>query len=233
MLRIAFFTALKEERQALRKAWPMQDSGSLKGFPFDSGERAVALCSGVGPERMASAVEQGLRALRPQIAVLIGFSAGLRRDLTVGEVVCDERGDAALVQALREFPLPLRFGKMAAGGYLHSAEDKREAAAGNPDCLVADMESEAFRQAAAAVPHLVIRAISDDLDSTLPLPFDKLLTSRGFPDEMAILGHLARRPRLVPEVWELAQSSAAAVQALRETVSDIKPLLIRRLLELA
>lgn len=86
-------------------------------------------------------------------------------------------------------------------------------------------------EAAGGVPHLVVRAISDDLDSTLPMRFDEVLDAGGFPDEMAILRRLARKPRLVPEIWDLAQASATATAALRDTVRDIKPLLIRRLLE--
>jgi nucleoside phosphorylase len=171
--------------------------------------------------------------LRPDLAVLIGFSAGLRRDLTVGEVICEERGDPALVKALREFPLPLRFGKVAASEFLHTAEQKRELAAARPDCLMADLESEAFMEATGDVPHLVIRAITDDLDTTLPVQFDKLLNPAGFPDEMAILKKLAQKPKLVPEVWDLAQASATCQEALCETLRDIKPLLIRRLLERA
>jgi nucleoside phosphorylase len=230
-MRIAFFTALKEERAALRQAWPMQDSGSLKGLPFDSGERAICFCTGMGAERMATAVGRGLHIFRPALLVLLGYSAGLRGDLSVGEVICEERSDARLVSSLREFPIPMRFGRVASSGYLHTAQDKRDLAEARPDCLVADLESEAFMLAAGDTPYLVLRAITDDLETTLPLHFDKLVTSRGFPDEGAILRKLARKPRLMPEVLGLAKASAAAQRALRQTLVDIKPLLIRRLLE--
>lgn len=231
MTRIGFFTALKEERVALRQAWPMEDSGTLKGIPFDSGERAVGFCTGMGAERMEKAVHEARRLFEPALMVLVGYSAGLRADLGVGDIICDERGDAALVQTLREFPVPLRFGRAASAGYLHSAEDKRALAASRPDCLVADLESEAFLSAAGDTPCLVLRAVSDGLDTTLPLPFDQLTTARGFPDEMAILRRVVARPTVLPAVLSLAQASAYAQRALAQTVRDIRPLLVRRLLE--
>lgn len=230
-MRIAFFTALKEERAALRQAWPMKDSGTLKGLPFDSGERAISLCTGMGADRMEAAVTSALRIFQPNLAVLLGYSAGLREDLTVGEVICAENGDPSLVKSLREFPIPLHFGKVAASGYLHTSEDKKNLAAARPDCLVADLESEAFIKAVGETPFLILRAVSDDVNTTLPLPFDRLVTAGGFPDELAIVKHLARKPALVPSIVGLALASAQAQRALRDTISDIKPLLIRRLLE--
>lgn len=231
MTRIGFFTALKEERAAVRLAWPMKDSGTLKGLPFDSGERAIGFCCGMGAERMQNAVEQARRLFDPSLLVLVGFSAGLREDLPVGEVICDERGDPELVQSLREFPIPLRFGPVASEGYLHSAEDKSALAKSRPECLVADLESEVFLRAAGETPCLVLRAVSDGLNTTLPLPFDQLTTARGFPDEMAILKRVLARPNVLPGLLSLAQASAYAQRALGQTIADIRPLLVRRLLE--
>jgi nucleoside phosphorylase len=230
-MRIAFFTALKEERAAIRQAWPTKDSGTLRGLPLDSGERAVCLCTGVGPERMAAAVSQGLRVFNPSLAVLLGFGAGLQDRLAVGDVVCDERSDPTLVRSLRAYPIPLRFGQIALTGFLRTAQDKRRVAEERPDCLVADMESEAFIKAVGNTPFLIMRSISDGVDTDLPLAFDRLLTAGGFPDEMAILRQLARRPALLPSILNLAQSTAYAQRTLIRTVADIKPLLIRRLLE--
>jgi nucleoside phosphorylase len=180
---------------------------------------------------MAAAVGHGLRLFTPDLAILIGFSAGLRADLPVGEVICDERGDPGLVSALRQFPVPLRFGRVAASGFLHTAQDKQDLAAARPDCLVADLESEAFLESCGPTPSLVLRAVSDDLNTPLPLPFDQLMTARGYPDELAIVRALAKQPGKFPQVWKLALASAKAQRALSQTVVDIKPILIRRLLE--
>lgn len=230
-MKIAFFTALKEERAALRAAWPMADSGTLGGVEMDSGERAVAFCSGMGSERMARAVQRGLSLFAPDLAVLVGFSAGLRDGLPVGEAICDDRGDGKLVEALRRFPLPLRFGQVVSGGLLRDERDKRALAAAQPLALAADMESGAFLQAVGRTPHLILRIVSDDVTAPMPLPFDQLLTERGFPDERKILGRLAARPALLPGILKLARTSAQAQRALRQTLVDIRPLLVRRLLE--
>ncbi len=231
-MRIAFFTALKEERVALRAAWPLEDSGTIQGLSLDSGERAMAFCSGMGEERMARAVERGVSLFKPDLAVLLGFSAGLRDGLQVGEVVCDDRGDPDLVQALRDFPLPLRFGQVVSGGLLRDEGDKRALASRCPEALAADMESGAFLRAVGSIPHLVLRVISDDVTAPMPLPFDQLLTEQGFPDERKIVKQLAVKPGLLPGVLRLARTSGAAQRALRQTVVDVRPLLVRRLLEM-
>lgn len=227
-MRIVFFTALKEERAAVRHAWPLGDSGTLMGIPFDSGDRAVLFCTGMGPERMVRSVERGLDLFSPDLAVLLGFSAGLHPNLRAGDVVCDQRGDSALVSALRELSLPIHFGEVAQSELLATVEEKQECARQYPKALAADLETGAFVQAVRAVPHLIFRAISDDVFSELPLPFGELLDPYGFPSEKAILGCLLRRPRLLPKIWKLAQTSAAAQRALRDTLRAVKPLLVAR-----
>ncbi len=227
-MRIAFFTALKEERAAVRHAWPLADSGTLMGVPFDSGDRAMLFCTGMGPERMARSVGRGLELFTPDLAVLLGFSAGLRADLRAGDVICDERGDSALVSALRELSMPIHFGEVAQSELLATVEQKQECARRHSKALAADLETGAFIEAAGSVPLLVIRAISDDVSAELPLPFGELLDPQGFPSERAILERLLRQPQLVPKIWKLAQTSGAAQRALRDTLQAIKPLLVAR-----
>lgn len=231
-MRIAVLTALREERLAVRRAWGLAASGSLQGLPMDSGERAISLCSGVGAERMVRAARLARDIFRPDLWVLVGFSAGLRSDLPVGEVICDDRSDARLLADLRSFPIPLRFGSVATCGFLDTAADKEALAKEHPEALAADLESEAFMQACGETPFLVLRAISDDVHTDLPLPFESFLDQRGFPDDLKIARALLRRPKLVPGLWRLAKDATAAQRALSKVLADIRPLLVRRLREL-
>lgn len=205
----------------------------MRGLPLDTGERAIALCSGVGAERMVRAVQLAREVFEPKLFVLLGFSAGLRADLPVGEVICDERGDERALSLLRDFPIPLRFGRTATCGFLNSAADKLALAEECGGCLVADLESEAFMEACGDVPHLVLRAISDDLHTDLPLPFEQYLNAQGFPDDTAIARQVLRRPELGPALWSLAKDAATAQRALISVLQDVRPLLVRRLLELS
>lgn len=230
-MRIAFFTALKEERVAVRAAWPLQDAGTLQGLHLDAGDRAVSFCTGVGADRMRRAVALARSTFQPQLLVLVGFSAGLQARLTVGEVVCDERSDERLVGRLRRFPLPLRFGRTATCELLHTSAAKRSLAEQCPEALIADMETEAFLEAAGGLPSLVIRAVSDDVETDLPLPFDEFLDRQGFPDEKAILRRALGQPSVVPGLVALGRSSWRAQEALRETIRDLRPLLVERLWE--
>lgn len=232
-MKIAFFTALKEEQQAVRLAWPMQRSGTLMGFPFDTGDQAVCISSGIGSERMAKAVEHIVSQLAPDLAILIGFSAGLRDDIAIGEVICDDSGDTEMVRSLRQFPYPIRFGKLVSTELLKSAQDKQQLATQEPLALAADMESDAFKQGVGSIPWLILRSITDEFTTDLSLPYDKFLSDKGFPSESAIIGKVLQNPRLIPNVWELAKGSATAQSSLTKIIQNIKPLLLWRLNELA
>ncbi len=232
-MRIAFLSALKEEQVVVRRAWPMSPSGSLQGFPLETGERAISLCSGVGAERMAHAVSVAQKVFAPQLFVLLGFSAGLRGDLPVGEVICDDRGEAGLVSALRGFPIPLRFGQTTTCGFLNTAEEKVAFAVERPEAMVADLESEAFMQACEETPYLVLRVVSDELHTDLPLDFEPFLDARGFPKDSAIAREALRRPSLVPKLIGLAKDASLAQGSLGKVLTDVRPLLVRRLLELS
>lgn len=217
----------------VRRAWPAASAGSLQGFPLDTGERVVSLCSGVGAERMAQAVGLARQVFSPKLLVLLGFSAGLRAYLPVGEVVCDDRGDSALLTALRSFPIPLRFGQTATCGFLNTAQEKADFSAEHPEAMVADLESEAFMRACGETPCLVLRVVSDELHADLPLDFEAFLNARGFPNEAAIAREVIRRPALVPKMLGLAKDASLAQRSLTKVLGDIRPLLVRRLLELS
>jgi nucleoside phosphorylase len=214
---IAFFTALKEEREAVRRSWGLAPAGSVQGFELETGVGIVHLCSGMGAERMERVVGLAHKAFEPHLYVLVGFSVGLDQSLKVGDIVRDERSAPVLVEGKHGY----RTGRVATCGFLNTASQKRAFAEKHPGCLVADLETEAFLSAVPShVGSVVLRAVSDTVDSDLPLNFGELSTDRGFPDVRAICKRLARRPLLLPKLLKLGRDAAVAAQSLADMLAE-------------
>lgn len=208
---IAFVTALKEEREAVRRAWALTPAGRMRGLELLAAPGCIHLCSGMGAERVQQAVSLAAEAFRPKLFILIGFSVGLRADCMVGNLICDERSSPEALEGLAELP----FGRVATCGFLYTAGQKQAFAEKHPESPVADLETEAFLD---AVPDgalsLVVRAVSDEVSTDLPLKFGELADDRGFPDIKAIGFRLATRPYLLPRLLRLGRDSAKAVDSM-------------------
>ncbi|MDI5968677.1 1-hydroxy-2-methyl-2-butenyl 4-diphosphate reductase [Streptomyces sp. SL13] len=153
--------ALGVERYALRAA--------------DRAGPAVALLrAGMGPRRAGDAVTGALvRDGRPAAAVLVtGFCAGLAPGVLPGDVVVDDRSDAAAVLAAAarhavtpvaaRRPVTVHTGRVA--GADHVVRGAERAALAASGALAVDMESEAVRLAALAVgdrPVAAVRVVVD------------------------------------------------------------------------
>jgi adenosylhomocysteine nucleosidase len=94
--------------------------------------------------------------------------------------------------------------------------------------LAVDMESAAvMRQAAAAgVPALALRAISDRAGESLPLDFNLCLDTHGQLRLARLLLLLARHPRAIGPLTRLGRQSAAAGRSLARFIGDHLPRLI-------
>lgn len=224
---ILFCTALREERVAVRKAWNTSFSGSLGGVELDLGEGCALLCSGVGADRLEHALEIGTRVYKPTLTVLVGFSAGLSNRGRVGDVYWDPRSDKDLIQSFSGLNLNGRPGRAATCGFLNSVGEKIEFARSHPESVVADLESERFLEWVRG-PKLVLRAISDELSTSLPVNFENYLDSSGFPDLQALAHAVLTRPRLLPQFLELAKGSRICVNNLSRFLADTSSLLGER-----
>jgi adenosylhomocysteine nucleosidase len=202
--------ALEAERRALR---PLAGPG------------VEVWSSGMGAEAAARAAARLLdRPAPPRALVAAGFCGaldpGLRAgDLVAGERVVDERGgeaiaaDPALLAAA-----PGRRGTIVSAARLARApaERARLRALGGPGALAVDMESAALGRAAAAagVPFLALRAVTDGVRHRLP-DLEALVDAAGRPRPAALLRHLARRPADVAALVRLGLGARRAAPALR------------------
>jgi nucleoside phosphorylase len=79
-----------------------------------------------------------------------------------------------------------------------------------------DMESAKIMThfAAAAVPVLTIRAISDSADEDLPIDFDRCLTPEGAIKPMSLVSAIVRSPGKLPNLMRFGRQSNQAAQRL-------------------
>lgn len=84
--------------------------------------------------------------------------------------------------------------------------------------IAVDMESAivAEMMSVAGIPWLVVRAISDDVSTDMPLDFGKFSDAKGCPQYGAIIKELFHKPALIPGCMRLGLNSQKARSSLRE-----------------
>ena len=159
---------------------------------------------GVGPAAAGESMTRLLASEKPRLVICTGFAGGLRPPLGTGDlVVAENLSTPELVTRVRRHvptSSQLVFGAIISYAEpVESVADKTELAGKTP-ALAVDMESEAVAEACltAAVPLLVVRAISDPADTPLPVPFAVWFDIRGQrPRILALLRYLALHPEQI------------------------------------
>jgi adenosylhomocysteine nucleosidase len=208
--------ALAAERRALRSL---------------AGPGVEVWASGMGAAAAAGAAERLLgREAPPRALVAVGFCGaldpGLRAgDLVAAERVVDERGgeplhaDPALLAAA-----PGRRGTIVSAVRLARApgERARLRALGGPNAIAVDLESAALARAAAAagVPFLALRAVTDAVGDRLP-DLEALVDASGRPRPAALARHLLRRPADLAAMARLGIGARRAGRALRRGLATL------------
>lgn len=94
---------------------------------------------------------------------------------------------------------------------------------------IVDLESASFARALAASPRqpwLIIRGISDRHDETLPPEVAGFVDQTGNTRLFAVLGHIARNPRLIPTLMRLSKRTEQAMRDIARTIARIHQTLV-------
>jgi adenosylhomocysteine nucleosidase len=181
------------------------------------------LASGIGPaaarRRGEQAVARGATAI-----VSAGFCGALAPDLTVADLIAaDHVVDAAsgaefAVDADLLDRAPGRHGTLVSVARLVRTPADRARLTG----LACDMESAALAAVAAAagVPFIALRAVTDETRHTLP-DFDRLTDRAGQLTPGFGLLHFLTRPADIPRLLRLGPASRRAGRALHDGVATL------------
>lgn len=199
--------------------------------------RLRARCEGIGPARAGQAAHRlladGCRALC-SFGIAGGLDPGLgATTLVLADTVITTEGarhatDPAWRRAVAD---RLMGGLEIAAGTLIGSDSVIETPADKENLFAAtgaiavDMESHAVGAAAAAagVPFLVFRVVSDPAGGLIPKAAMKGVGLDGRTRHLAVLGALARRPGDLPALLRLRRDSARAIALLRRAVDLAGP----------
>jgi adenosylhomocysteine nucleosidase len=185
--------------------------------------RVDVLLTGVGWRGAKWALQSALQA-DVDLCVSAGLAGGLRQGLRIGDVVAARRAVARSTGAQVASTASLLAAAAACGAKTAdvsltsdelavTSRQKRELAAHGD---IVEMEScHVLRAAAAAnVPALVARAISDTVDEDLPMNFDLLMDAAGGLSMRRLLVSLGREPGKIPALARFGMKSRRAVESL-------------------
>ncbi|HEV3385083.1 MAG TPA: hypothetical protein VG097_09715 [Gemmata sp.] len=183
--------------------------------------------TGVGRKRLRAALDKILSESKtPSCIIAAGFCGALQPDLKVGDVVIanevvDQSGHSWRVTDNRNH-LKQSNRRLLTVNYLlaKAAEKQRLGELHKAD--VVDMESAAVAQVCAArcVPFLVMRAVSDTVDTELSPELVKLLSGGNVSVWKAVRA-LIGKPTLLGEFRKLARDTKLAARKLAESLERI------------
>ena len=191
-------------RRAMHAMAPPMEPGIVRGRIGKA--ELLVLHTGIGRAAASHRVEAVLQTHTPQFLISAGFAGGLDPELRVGDiVVAENHSTPELLPPRRSVAGSLGervfFGSLLTAEQPAESPEEKRRLRERSGAMAVDMETEAIATicAAASVPFLAARAISDAAVAALPLPFAiSYDLARQRPRLAAVLGFLATRPQRIP-----------------------------------
>jgi adenosylhomocysteine nucleosidase len=199
-----------------------------------AGHTVVVIRSGAGRDRAAHATQALLAGHRPTLVISAGFAGGLDRRLRRGDIlvasdVVDESGERLEIErtidpANLPEPKRVRVGRLVTVDRVIRTPRDKAALGQKHQALAVDMESLAVVRVCRAqqVPVLVVRAVSDTVDDTLPADVERLVNQKTPAARWgAALGAMINRPGSVKDMLALKESALEATDRLARALARI------------
>ncbi len=208
-----------------------------------AGEAVVMAATGDGEAAAAAGVEAMLAAVRPRRLLVLGVAGGLTPGLPSGTLVAARQVVAEDGTAAPGAPDAAWLAQAVAGGAVAGVAVAARGIAADPaakrrllrgalgspgplslsgepaaawPAVTVDLESLAYARAAAAhgVPYLVVRAVLDPAEETLPLDFEACRTAGGRVSNTRVVLRALARPSTLRALWRLRGRLAAEAARL-------------------
>lgn len=228
-MRILVTFALQQEFAPWRRRGGFEPDGWTEGKQTyrtrQGGIEVLALLTSVGSENAARAVDQVMRKQAFDLVISSGLAGGLKSEHRPGSLLAGRKvrrlGDG------RELALPdswLSRAKELGAQEAVFVTSERMAVTGKEKrglgigADAVEMESFAVIEQATErkVPAVIIRAVSDPVETDLPLDFNRVFDAKGRLRAASFAGQILSRPASVPGLVRLARQSRRASAALAE-----------------
>ncbi len=225
-VKILITFALDTEFAPWRGLRPFVKSSNEKLTLYKSnleGAEVRVLLTGVGYANAAKAVRVAIE-WRPDVCISSGLAGSLRDDLQIAQVCAARevveletarsvKADENLLVAAEDCRARVIEKLLTSAEMVLSAEGKTRL-----EQMAEAVEMESFavmsEAAAARIPAVTIRAISDAADEDLPMDFGKVLDENGKVNTAKVVREIARAPQRVPALIRLSKNSRAAAREL-------------------
>ena len=194
------------------------------------GSRVVLIESGMGPRHAAEATKTLISLADPTLILNFGFAGAVLPGTGVGELVLaervllleegrltegpqpDRRLCTLLVEACADAPFTLRRGSFVTAAAIMNKEAVAAVLGAEVAHPVLEMETAAVLLEAetADIPAVALRAVSDGAEEELGFSIDEFCDPQLRISLARVLGCIARRPWIVPQLLRLAGNTKKA-----------------------
>ena len=244
-MKIGIITAMPEETQSIVRSVGDTQKTLTNGFCLRRGSVAgheiLIVEAGMGFNNATAAAEKLVQEARPDLIVSAGFCGGISAGLRVGDVVVATALTIVSGRVLEDVPVEMAEacrklvaqragsgGRFFGGLFVSTATIMQKAQlsallpSGSP-CPVVEMESAAIARVAKAngIPFAGIRSVSDPFDEELGFALDEFCDDRMRIRIPRVLLAIARKPRIIPQLFRLARNSRIAAGSLSRAMREL------------
>ena len=216
-MRTAVIAALPRELAGLTRGWKRREP-VVAGVHLFEDDSSVAVCAGMGCDRVSKAVAAALQCGGVERLMSVGLAGGCAGDVKVGQALTF--ATVIDVRSGERFASDGDRAVLATGPQIASVAEKRRLYE-SYGAVAVDMEAACVARLAHAsgLAFGALKAISDD--STFSLDgLDQFATADGQFREMAFAWQTAIHPGRWRRAVQLGRNSAAAIRALTAAVQQ-------------
>ena len=217
--RIAILAALPRELAPLVRDWPVRLVSRPDRSSIWECERAIAVCAGMGPERVTHALALAEDHGPLTSIISVGYAGALRAGIernTIywpGKVIDARTGDS--------------YNCNGGSGILVTTDrvlghEEKPTIAERWGADLVDMEAAVVARLAQerGLPFRTLRVVSDELGDVLP-DLNRFIDARGGFRETPFALHLALHPRMIPNAIRLGRHSAEGSRTLARALREV------------
>ncbi len=216
-MRTAIIAALPRELAGLTQGWKRIEDSDAHVALFEHAAN-VAVCAGMGCDRVSKAVAVALGCGGIERLVSVGLAGACAETIEAGQVLTFRT--VIDVRSGERFVADGEGAVLATAPGLASVAEKRRLYE-SYGAMAVDMEAACVARLARAheLSFAAMKAISDDANFSMD-GLDQFATPEGQFRELAFAWHTALRPRRWRGAVQLGRNSAAALRALTRAVRD-------------